>query len=164
MASTGGDDHVAASEHEPAHTSATDEAGHDLPRLSDLSLHPGPRSWIDRLPKTPHVELFRNADFGATTLGPISEWGPALRLHAQMVFSDSRAANIYWGPDRIAFYNEEFAPLISEAHPRMMGRSLRDSLPTVWADTTVIFNHAITSGSESEARAGPDLALRSRSQ
>ena len=107
---------------------------------------PWPESWPDTLPKTTHVELFRNADFGATALGPISEWGPALRSYATMVFADSRAANVYWGPNRIAFYNEEFAPLLAEAHPDMMGKPLRVALPTVAEDTEMIFNHAAATG------------------
>ncbi|KAK5126040.1 hypothetical protein LTR85_011395 [Meristemomyces frigidus] len=116
------------------------------PRLTSPLFAQGSNSWTDVLPKTDHVDLFRHADFGATSLGLISDWGPALRLYATMVFSDSRPANVYWGMERIAFYNEKFAPLLAEAHPNMMGKSLKVGLPTVWDDTSVIFDHVVTSG------------------
>ncbi|KAK4543224.1 hypothetical protein LTR36_005774 [Oleoguttula mirabilis] len=102
----------------------------------------GSSSWTDILPKTEHVDLFRRADFAATSMGDISSWGPALRFYATMVFADSRAACVYFGPERVALYNEEFAPLLAEAHPNMMGKSLKVDFPTVWDGTRDIFNHA----------------------
>jgi len=131
------------------------------PGATDVANEPSlstqwPESWADVLPKTAHVELFRGVDFGATTLGPISEWGPALRSYATMVFADSRPANVYWGPERIALYNEEFAPLLAEAHPNMMGKPLKVALPTISGETDLIFHQAAAT---SRAVAVDDLSL-----
>jgi hypothetical protein len=61
--------------------------------------------WSDGLPVTDHVDLFRQADFGLTSLGPISAWPLSLRNYVFMVFTDSRAACIYWGEQKIAMYD-----------------------------------------------------------
>ncbi|KAK5751900.1 hypothetical protein LTS12_018006 [Elasticomyces elasticus] len=68
----------------------------------------GSKSWTDSIPKTAHNSLFLNHDWSSTTLGPVDEWGPALRLYASMIFADNRGAVLWWGDDRVAFYNEEF--------------------------------------------------------
>lgn len=134
-----------------AHMMASKDDTNDIPGATNAANESpvfarGSSSWADVLPKTNHVELFRGTDFGATTLGPMSEWGPALRSYATMVFTDSRAANVYWGPDRIAFYNEDFAPLLAEAHPSMMGKALKVGLPSAWEQTNSIFNQAVATG------------------
>lgn len=61
--------------------------------------------WTDLLPCTEHVDLFRHADYGPTQLGPIVDWPLSLRNYVLMVFTDSRAACIYWGENRIAMYD-----------------------------------------------------------
>lgn len=55
-------------------------------------------SWADSLPKSELVDLFRQADFGSTELGDISEWPLSLRNYCFMVFTDSRAACVYEDP------------------------------------------------------------------
>lgn len=61
--------------------------------------------WTDLLPHTDHVDLFRDADYGPTKLGAITEWPLSLRNYVHMVFTDSRAACIYWGENKIAMYH-----------------------------------------------------------
>lgn len=52
--------------------------------------------WADHIPHSDHVEFFKNVDWGATHLGPLSTWSIALRLQTFTVFADTRAAVIYW--------------------------------------------------------------------
>lgn len=52
--------------------------------------------WTDCIPRTDHNALFLDYDFSSTTLGPKSEWGPALKSYTTMVFADSRGACLYW--------------------------------------------------------------------
>lgn len=63
-----------------------------------------PPCWFDALPHSDHVDLFRQADFSRTVLGPMSEWPLSLRNYVFMVFTDSRAACIYYGESKIAMY------------------------------------------------------------
>ncbi|EAT80263.2 hypothetical protein SNOG_12450 [Parastagonospora nodorum SN15] len=49
-----------------------------------------------------------------------------------MLFSDSRAAAIYWGPKRIAIYNEHLPSLIGALDPTMMTSSIGQVMPSLW--------------------------------
>ncbi|SMR62179.1 unnamed protein product [Zymoseptoria tritici ST99CH_1E4] len=107
----------------------------------------GSRSWTDVLPRTEHVDLFRNADYGATDLGIIEDFGPALRMYTTMIFTDSRGAGLYWGKRRIAIYNEGFAVMADKLHPYLMGRAFEDVFgPQMWDSMRHVFNHAESSG------------------
>jgi hypothetical protein len=90
-------------------------------------------SWVTTLPSSDHTIFFRSIDWGATPLGPCDAWPPSLRLHTHMLFSDSRPAAIYWGPERIAIYNEKIIPLIGGLHPALMGNSLEEVTPSCWS-------------------------------
>ena len=103
---------------------------------------PGASSWTKVIPRTEHNALFLDCDYGSTTLGPIQDWGPALRLYASMVFVDSRGACVYWGPDRIAFYNKKFAASAGEAHPFLMGKSFKAGFPAIVEQISPVFDHA----------------------
>lgn len=115
-------------------------------RLNSDFFEHGSSSWTDVLPQTEHVDLFRQADYAHTVLGPLSTWGPALRFYTTMIFADSRAACLYWGKDHLAIYNEKAAVLMAEAHPQMLGRPLKDVLPEVAVSLDHTFEAAVASG------------------
>lgn len=52
--------------------------------------------WAIDLPDTEHIRFFRETNWAATRLGPLSTWGIALRLHVLTVMADSLAGCIYW--------------------------------------------------------------------
>lgn len=53
--------------------------------------------WTDHLaPLTDHVQFFRNYDWAATPLGPLRTWSVTLQLMTKKLFTDPRAACIYW--------------------------------------------------------------------
>ena len=53
--------------------------------------------WTDHLvPRTKHVELFLATDWASTPLGHLATWSTSLRLMTSMVFTDLRAACLYW--------------------------------------------------------------------
>jgi len=64
-------------------------------------------SWTDKLPRSQHVENFKYAiDWTKTSLGPLENWPVSLQTLVNVVFSDSRAAILYWGPELCAIPNE----------------------------------------------------------
>lgn len=65
-----------------------------------------------------------------------------MRMYASMVFADSRAACVYWGPDKIAIYNTKFAMCCEGAHPDLMGKSFADGFPTLSDQMLPIFDNA----------------------
>lgn len=100
-----------------------------VPSLSNAFFAIGSYDWTDVLPSTEHVDHFRNADFGSTAMGPLADWGPALRLYVTMLFANSRATALYWGPHRICIYNEQQAELVGAAHPKLMGQTFDEGFP-----------------------------------
>ena len=121
-----------------------DDKGNVSNGLSSPFFTRGSSSWTDVLPKTEHVDLFRRTDYSRTTLGPVAEWGPALRFYTSMLFADSRGACMYWGPDRIATYNEKSAEVMGEVHPKLMGSAFNDIFSEIADDLRPVFNHATT--------------------
>jgi signal transduction histidine kinase/DNA-binding response OmpR family regulator len=63
-----------------------------------------------------------------------------------MLFADSRPACIYWGPDRIALYNANFAVLITEAHPGAMGHGFNENFPSLVESIDPVFKQATHTG------------------
>lgn len=71
----------------------------------------GPVDWTRPDPNvaiTPFVKFFRNLDWASTALGPIETWASDLRRHVLMLMTDSRAAAMFIGPQRITLYNEGY--------------------------------------------------------
>ncbi|KAK5708145.1 hypothetical protein LTR97_000685 [Elasticomyces elasticus] len=106
----------------------------------------GSKSWTDSIPKTAHNSLFLNYDWSSTTLGPVDEWGPALRLYASMIFADNRGAVLWWGDDRVAFYNEEYVANLGGIHPYLMGRSFCKAFPEIAHIIRPKFDQAVATG------------------
>lgn len=116
-------------------------------QLSDLPIRTSAHnSWWDCIPRTEHNALFLDYDFATTPLGPKSEWSPVLRAYVTMVFADSRGACLYWGPDRIAIYNEGFAVSCEGAHPFLMGHGFAEAFPELSASIDPVFQLATATG------------------
>ncbi len=106
-------------------------------------------NWTDSLPATAHVEYFKDVDWGATYLGPLNSWGLALRLHVSSLLADSRAAVIYWGPQRVAICNE-FAKDVVARQLRtptdMMGAPFATIFPALAQDFEPMFESVARDG------------------
>jgi len=102
--------------------------------------------WTDCIPKTKHNAIFLECDYGQTTLGPTSEWGLSLRAYTTMVFADSRGACIYWGPNKVAIYNESFAVMCEKVHPFLMGHGFNEAFPELTQYIAPVFDAAVSKG------------------
>ncbi|TGO61083.1 hypothetical protein BCON_0030g00410 [Botryotinia convoluta] len=106
---------------------------------------PKPADWTSDLPNSEHVQFFKDTNWAATHLGPLESWGLALRLHTCTTFADSRPACLYWGPERVAIYNENFIEMSGKTHPALMGKPFELAFPEIWNDIKGVFIHAETS-------------------
>jgi hypothetical protein len=102
--------------------------------------------WTKCLAQTDHIRLFRETDWTRNGLGPLEEWDPTLRLFANFVFADSRAACLWWGPDSVAIYNDAFAPLCQGVHPTLMGSTYAQGLPELWPHIRAMFQESSRTG------------------
>ena len=101
-------------------------------RRSSAFFARGSSSWTEVIPKTEHNRLFLDCDYASSTLGPIADWGPSLRLYASMVFADSRGAVVYWGHNRTAIYNENYIPHIGGLHPFLVSKAKGTIIRYTW--------------------------------
>lgn len=55
-------------------------------------------------------------------------------------------AGVYWGPDKIAFYNEKFGVCCEGAHPYLMGHGFKDAFPELGDTMDSVFDQAAATG------------------
>jgi len=73
----------------------------------------------------------RAFDWSRTPLGPPQLWPQNLILTAGICLSCRFPTHIWWGPDLIVLYNDEYIRLLGPSrHPAVLGRSARE----VWAE------------------------------
>lgn len=53
-------------------------------------------TWVNELPASEHVQLFKNTDWSATALGPLEAWSGCLRQMTRFLMADSRPASMFW--------------------------------------------------------------------
>jgi signal transduction histidine kinase len=147
MAETPTEDRMHLKQHSSPVQSSTPIRPAGPARPSDLPIRERkPPTWTDCIPRTEHNAIFLNCDYSATTLGPKSGWGPSLRAYTTMVFADSRGACVYWGPNRIAIYNENFAVMSENIHPFLMGRGFYEAMPELTQAIGPVFAAATENG------------------
>ncbi|KAH4929012.1 hypothetical protein HBI23_142600 [Parastagonospora nodorum] len=129
--------------------------GHSTKCANDM-IH----DWTESLPKTDHVRFFKTVDWTQTVLGETQQWSVALRMYTQMVMSDTRAACLYWGPTRVAIYNESFVPLAAGAHPTLMGQSFASGFPELDPFIRPLFEEGIKSGVAQDVVESPMMVQR----
>jgi hypothetical protein len=127
-----------------------------IPKAIAPSLSPfecDSEQWIEGLPSTEHISLFRSTNWAATPLGPLSKWNIILRIYTYNVMADSQAAVIYWGPERVSIYNEAFIPLAGRLHPdNLMGVPFDVAFPELAEPVGPVFALARSSGRAADVR------------
>ncbi|MFT3978803.1 MAG: hybrid sensor histidine kinase/response regulator, partial [Sphingomonas bacterium] len=61
-------------------------------------------------------------DWAASPLGPIEQWPRPLVDAVAMLLPAGVEIVLFWGPDYIALYNDAYAVLAADRHPRALGR------------------------------------------
>src|SRR5262245_14145607 len=76
--------------------------------------------------------LVRSHDWAATTLGPIENWPRSLLTMAGTVLGSRFPMLIWWGPELVKLYNDAYAEILNQKHPRALGRPGREVWPEIW--------------------------------
>jgi PAS domain S-box-containing protein len=77
------------------------------------------------------ARLIRDHAWETTPLGPIDGWPPLLRSVTSMMVLSPCAMAIMWGEDGMMLYNDGYAAVVGERHPKLIGRPVRDAWPEV---------------------------------
>jgi len=74
--------------------------------------------------------LIRALDWSATPLGGPAGWPQQLKTLAALVLNSRQAMLIAWGGEQTILYNDAYAELCGERHPRILGRPYSEA----WAE------------------------------
>ncbi len=71
-------------------------------------------------------------DWAATPLGTRAGWSASLQWAVDLVLASGFPMALRWGSDLILVYNDAYASLLGDKHPRALGRPLREVWPEIY--------------------------------
>ena len=77
-------------------------------------------------------ELIRSLDWGATPIGPIESWSPALRMMVQFLLANRFPMLLWWGAQYISIYNDPYRPILGNKHPWALGQPVSVCWNEIW--------------------------------
>lgn len=83
---------------------------------------------------SPHIQVFLEADWASTPLGPMSSWSPQLQLLTYLVMIDPNPAVLLWGEELTLIYNEACIHIVGEEkYPGVVGSTFAGTFPEIFA-------------------------------
>ncbi len=74
----------------------------------------------------------RALDWGATPLGPATDWPQTLKTCLRIMLASRQPMWVWWGPELINFYNDAYLPIIGGKHPGALGRPAQEVWQEIW--------------------------------
>jgi len=92
-------------------------------------------------------KLIYNYDWSDHPIGPIHQWPQSLRITLGMLLHSAFPMFLFWGKDRICFYNDAYRPSLGMTgkHPAI-GRTASEVWPEIWELTDSLINQVFESG------------------
>lgn len=89
-----------------------------------------------------HIEIIRQVDWAATSLGPISSWNKDLHQLVTLMMLETRPTALFLGPDNTAIYNVAYAGVSGTRHPMMFGRNVVELWPEIAPTINAVIDRA----------------------
>ena len=89
------------------------------------------------VPGRPLTELQRAVlghDWASTPLGAAELWSATLRTAVGACLNSRFPILLMWGPELVMVYNDAYAPLLGDRHPRSLGTRAPDVWSDIWPD------------------------------
>jgi len=77
-------------------------------------------------------ELVRRFDWSRTSLGPVETWPRHLRIKVNSLVNSPIPQVLMWGPDHVMIYNDGYAEIAGNYHPRALGGTVPAVWPEIW--------------------------------
>ncbi len=77
--------------------------------------------------------LIRERDWSGTSLGPIESWPQSLKTAVRTILGSRYPMFVWWGAERINFYNDAYAPILGKRHPGALGRRAHEIWSDIWS-------------------------------
>src|SRR6476661_7606268 len=88
----------------------------------------------------------REFNWASTSLGPPSEWSPALRTIVATTMESPFAMNLWCGPDLNLIYNDAYSLVLGSKHPRALGQPGREVWREIWPEIARLFEEIRSEG------------------
>lgn len=82
---------------------------------------------FDHIPNV--KKLIESFDWSQTSLGNRENWPISLKISLSLILDISAPIVIYWGMQNIVLYNDAYAHIIGDKHPRALGQPLLEIWP-----------------------------------
>ena len=100
--------------------------------------------------------LMRAMDWSETALGVVETWPQSLRTSVSICLSCAFPILIWWGPDLVMLYNDDYRPVLGQKHPRALGQPGRECWREIWDIIGPMLETVLSKG---EATRAEDLLL-----
>ena len=108
------------------------EGGGDAPVVIDLQVredHPEAATFPGGGEMGARMRAY---DWGTTPLGPPEGWPQSLKTAVRIILTSRYPMFVWWGRDRINFYNDAYIPVLGTRHPAALGRPAKDIWAEIW--------------------------------
>ncbi|HEX8785468.1 MAG TPA: histidine kinase dimerization/phospho-acceptor domain-containing protein, partial [Telluria sp.] len=92
------------------------------------------------------ARLVARKDWGATPLGPVESWPQSLRTSLSICLACDFPILLWWGPDKVMLYNDEYIPVLGKKHPAAMGGLGHEVWADVWSVVGPMLEQVASSG------------------
>lgn len=104
--------------------------------------------------------LARDLDWSKTPLGAVSTWPQSLRSTVRTLLSSQYPMILTWGTAFTQIYNDAYAKLIGDKHPRALGEDIRITMAENWDTLGPMIERVMESGQANWTAALPLLMDR----
>jgi PAS domain S-box-containing protein len=87
--------------------------------------------------------MMRAQDWSESPLGHPHTWPQALRTTVGLVLNSGFPMFVAWGKELGFLYNDPYAEILGDKHPRAMGRRFHDIWSEIWADISPFIERAL---------------------
>jgi PAS domain S-box-containing protein len=88
----------------------------------------------------------RDYDWAATPLGPIAGWPATLRTGVSIVLGSAFPSFLVWGAEQTLLYNDSYAEILCDKHPRALGGSFQAAWPEIWDVLAPLVDRTLVGG------------------
>ena len=77
-------------------------------------------------------QAIRDFDWTGTSLGAPESWPAPLKTCMRIILSSRQPMWLWWGDEKINFYNDAYLPIIGGKHPHALGQPARQVWSEIW--------------------------------
>ena len=88
--------------------------------------------------------LMRAHDWSASPLGPPVRWPLAMRAYVSLMLGSKFPMFAAWGKELGFIYNDAYAQILGNKHPRALGRRFYDIWSEIWSDISPLIDATMT--------------------